>query len=470
VKKIILSIITAISLNAVTISGIGYGDNQIEKKKNALSDLSNSISIQVNSNLKTITKKIGTTYKKDIIKVVQLKSSLPIKSAKFINNGETLKAYISTQDSLNAYKLELNRLKKEIEKSYKIIKTTKDDGLKYQLCNDILKYMQEFNSHKIVATMLGGKDLATISIDETMIKNILYKLETKVNTLRAAAKILSHKITQENIYIVPIKTNISNEVTQFAKIFKTKLMQKLDATDNPKDAKYILRGTYDILENEIFVSIKLLDKNNKIVNSANILLDKQAYSKYKYKPKTINIDTAINSANVATGDLKVQLALKGYNSVDGIDLNDGDIINIYAQSNKDICYFLQGITTTKDKTYTYLIERENGDFVSYISHGDVNHPVPILTDVEVSYPFGVEKLMMFAQTLDNGRCKIPVPNCKVDPQTELCLITEQKTTKKATPQKAITQTRSLFSKFHKKNHTKRKLQSAEASISFTSFK
>jgi len=329
--------------------------------------------------------------------------------------------------------------------------------------------MQEFNSNKIAATLLGAKNLPSLNIEETTIKQILYKLEKKVNSLKVASKILTRGIDQENIYVVPIKTDISNEVTQFAKIFKRKLSQKLDVVDVPNEADYILRGSYDVLKGEMFVSIKLLDKNNKVIKSANIMLDKKAYAKYKYIPKTKSIDEVLQGSNISNGELEVQIAFKGYKRANAIDLNDGDIIDIYAKTNKDICYFLEGITVSKGKTSTYLIERENGTFKSFIEGDKVNRTIPILENIEVSKPFGDEKVIMFAQTLQNGKCHIPIPSCKTDKQTDLCLIIDAKTKKRLSPSKSINTTRSLFSQHHKKNHTTKKVENAEATIHFTTF-
>ncbi len=102
-KILILSTIIVAQLSAITFTGIGYGNTKDELKKNALSDLSQNISTQVQSNFKTITSKLDGEYSKDITNVVELKSSLPIKAAKFLTKNDTLVASISTKDSLNGY-------------------------------------------------------------------------------------------------------------------------------------------------------------------------------------------------------------------------------------------------------------------------------------------------------------------------------------------------------------------------------
>ncbi|MBL0708166.1 MAG: LPP20 family lipoprotein [Sulfurimonas sp.] len=469
-RKIIASVVIASQLTAVTFSGVGYGNTKDELKKNALSDLSQNISTTVHSNFTSISNVLNDKYDEKIVNIVELKSSLPIKSAHFSMDTESLTASITTKNSLAGYLVELERLQKLIDSNTKNLSSIKDDAILYETLTKLLVYIDDFNSHKIVATMLGGVNLPSINLNSLEVEKQLQGLETKVNSLKAAAKILTNKITQENIYIIPIKNNGTSEVTQFAKVFKTKLMQKLDATDTPNEADYVLRGSYEILKDEIFVSLKLLDDSNKIVNSANIMLDKKAYSKYSYKPKSKNLDDVVNSDSVANGDLSVQLSFQGYPRANGIDLNDGDKFLLYGESNKDICYFLQGSTISKNKNYSYLMERKNGRFTSYIKGDKVKQAVPLFEDaLQVGEPFGSEKITLFAQTLQDGKCNIKRPACKTDAKTNLCLVVNSKN-KKLTTSQGISQTRSLFSQFHKKNTSTRKVQTAEDTISFTTFR
>jgi len=83
-KKLILSIITAISLNALVISGVGYGESESESKKEAVSDLSNQISVEVKSEFKTITKTFGKdAFSKTNESFITLSSNLPIKGVQY---------------------------------------------------------------------------------------------------------------------------------------------------------------------------------------------------------------------------------------------------------------------------------------------------------------------------------------------------------------------------------------------------
>ena len=117
-KLILLSISTITTLNATSISGIGYADLGNEAKKEALADLSNKISVDVKSNFKTITKSIGKQFSKSNEKLVNITSNLPIIGAKFdtLIGNRLVKstAVITSENSLTLYKIELTRLNKNI--------------------------------------------------------------------------------------------------------------------------------------------------------------------------------------------------------------------------------------------------------------------------------------------------------------------------------------------------------------------
>lgn len=452
-------------LEAVTFRGVGYDQDEKQAKKEALVDLSQNLSVQVESSFKQKIKGVNNTFTKDIEETIQLRSHLPLKGIHFKYYNNYVEVVISTEDSLPIYLEELQRLREEINREVPKIDKIDDEALKFELLTELLRKIQEYKTHKLVAFLLGSKEIVNLSVDEIKIKKELQSLQKKVSSLDTLAQILAQQFSQKKIYIVPLKTQSSAEVTQFAKILKAKLKQRLDSVEKIQDAHYILRGQYEILKNkDMFLSFILLDKYNTRYKNITITLSHKGYKNYVYLPKTKSIDDEVNSGNVTDGSLRIKILFKNFPSSDGIDLYESDIIDIYGKSNKDICYFLQGITVTQDgKSYAYLIERDNGTIISYITGNDINKAIPLLSDVEIAEPFGVEKVMMFAQTLKNGKCVLHPPSCKTDPQTELCIIAKN-------PIESITKSRALFSKHHKKNKTARMQESAEAVLNFTTFK
>ena len=343
--KLPLLILTTITtLNATEITSQGYANNKTDSKKEALSTLSNKISVDVKSDFKTYTSVLDKDYKKDTKKLIHLSSNLPLKGVVFYDDEEydsiVTTAILSSKNSLNSYIVELKRLNKNISQSTKQLKSTKDNNQKYNILNQLIKDIENFNKHKIVAT-----------------------------------------------------------------------------------------------------------------------LDKQAYKHTKYKPSTKTFDESLNSGFVKSGKLSVNIGFKGFSRADGIDLNDGDIVDIIVKTNKPICYFLLGHTLKEDSKFSYIlpIGSDNDPYINQITGNDVNKNIIIVDEVPISTPFGSENLQIFASTLKkNGNCPLVVPHCTED-EKGYCVVDGK-------PNKVILRTRALNIK-----KKKFKIEQSEASISFTSF-
>jgi archaellum component FlaC len=459
-KKIIIWGLLSLLLNAyyIPVTLVGQGNGETEKaKKEALSDLSNQVSVNVKSEFKEFQKAIENEYKNYKQNLIKTSSNLPLKSVRFkYENGDTL-AILNSTLALNVYKNELNRLKKEIKEIQKEIQSTKSNTQKYRLYKELLKDVEEFNKNKIVAIVLRGENLPTINISEVKIKNELEKLSQKVASISLAVEILSKGINEKDIYIYPIKTNGSNEVTQFARVLKDEISKHFQIVDKPINAKYFIRGSYEILKGKIFVTIKLMNLNNEVLKTNSVTIDKKAYKYVNYKPKTISFDKAINS-NFIKNKFRVKLGIKGYYSSNGIDLTKGDTINLVLKANKPMCYYIVGHTLeTTGKKYSYLVQLKDDEgkeaFIDRITGEDVNKNIA-LADMEITKPFGRESLQLFGQTLVHGKCNISIPKCEW--RGDLCIIDGK-------PSKVIEKTRALMLKKHKKAKT------VETIIDFTSF-
>ena len=458
-KKILFLGLSIFLLNAtvpVTITGKAEGVGE-KPKKEALSDLSNQISVEVSSDYTQIAQKLRNSYKDSKKSVIEVKSELPLKSVRFVyEDGSTL-AVLNSTLALKVYKEELNRLKKEINSIQNSLKKNSSNTQKYRLYKQLLEDVDMFNKNKIVAVILRGENLPTINITEAEIKSQLENLSQKVDSIDLAAEILSRGITQNKIYIYPIKTDVSDEVTQFARVLKEKLSNYIHTTYKPKDAKYFIRGNYEILNDKIFVTIKLLDMNNNVLKSNSVTLRQEAYSSMNYNPQTISFDESINNS-FTKNEFKVDFGIKGYYSSKGIDLRGGDSINLVVKTNKEMCYYIVGHTLESNgRKYSYLLPLKDGEgreaFIDRITGSDVNKNVALF-DMDVVKPFGRETLQLFAQTLVHGKCNIQIPKCEW--HGDLCIIT-------GSPSKVVKNTRALAL------HKPKKAKKAEAMIDFTSF-
>lgn len=462
-QKILLSGLTALTLNATTITGTAYADLEKDSKKEALADLSNKISVDVKSDFKTLTKTFGQNYEKSNEKLVHLSSNLPILGVNFENVIGTrlvkTTAVISSENSLEVYIVELKRLYKNISQSILDLETTKSDETKYTLLNQLLQDIENFDKHKVVAILLGGKNLPILDITKSKIDTKLQSYIQKAPSIKIASEILTKNIENKNIYISAFKPNGSSEVTQFSKILKNNLAEQLNTVRHSSDASYFVRGEYEILKDSIFITLNLSDQNNTILKTTTATLTPNAYKNTKYKPSIKTFDNAINSEFVKSGNLNVQIGFKGYSRTDGIDFVKDDVVDIVVKTNKPMCYFLLGHTLHQDTQFSYLlpIGSANTPFINSITGEDVNRNITIIGEVPISEPFGSENLQIFASTFKkDGTCPLEVPQSKENYDGYFVV--------SGTPAKAVTQTRALNIK-----KTKLKVEQSEASVSFTSF-
>ena len=430
--------LVTIFLNAATIIGIG------DSKKEALSDLSNQLSVNIKSEFKTYAKIMDNKVKKIKEQEIYLVSNLPLKGVKY-KNTTPIKAILSS-DSLKLYKSELNRLQKEI-----IYLSKQPEN--YNNLIKLLKDIDSFNKNKLVAIVLGLDKIPNINITKSQIEIKLQKITSKTDSLQTAAKIIADKINKKNVYI-SFKPYGSNEITQFANIFKDQLSNYLQITKQSNKAEYFLRGNYKILKNSMFITFNLMDKDNNILKTITITLLKNGYKNLSYLPHTKSFDESLINGFVKSGKLSVNIGFKGYNRENGLDFKQGDKVDIVIKTNKPICYFLVGYVLHKNKKFAYLLPI-NDSFIGKITGGDVNVNNVIAEDVEISAPFGRETLQLFATTLKKGKCSIVPPQCEEN-ENGYCVI-------KNTPQKVVNHTRGLLLK-----HTK--VEKAESSISWTSFR
>ena len=461
-KKLGMLGLASFMLNAavpVTITGEADGTN-VKAKKEALSDLSNQISVKVKSSYTQLAIKLKNSYKDSKKELISVKSQLPLKSVRFVyENGNTL-AVLNSILALKVYKSELNRLKKEIVSIQQNIENSNSNSVKYRLYKLLLKDIEEFNENKIVAIILNGENLPTIRVTKADVEAKLQELTNVVDSLSFAGRLLSNGISEKNIFIYPVKTKSSDEVTQFARILKEELSKNVDSVNKPTQAKYFIRGNYEILKNRIFVTIKLMNMNNKILKLNSIMISKKAYRGMNYRPKTISFDESINN-NFTKNQFKVKLGIKGYYSSNGIDLTDGDNVNLVLKTNRPMCFYIVGHTLeSTGKKYSYLLQLKDDTgreaFIDRITGEDVNVNYA-LGDMTVTKPFGREVLQVFAQTLLRGKCHIKIPKCVTNNSNDLCIITGK-------PSEVVQRTRALVLKKPKK------ALKAETMIDFTSFR
>jgi hypothetical protein len=452
-KKIVLACLLAKSLFALEIVGLGYGTEN-EAKKSALDDLSHNIAVNVSSDYTSFVSKDDKNYDKKVNKLITIKSELPILGAKFAYEApsQTMSVTLSEQNALSLYTTKLNDLKTEIEKLNKKIESTKSNDEKYSLYELLLATLQSYDKHEIVALMLGYKKTESLAISSLDVEAKMITLAKDIDSIELASKLLAKKFDKKNIYVFPLTTNGSNEITPFASVLKDTLSSKLNIATSPNASDYYLSGNYEVSNDGIFLTYNLLDKNNNTLKSSSVFLSKSAYKNLRATPNNLTFDQEVElSKDKLKSELKVELTLKEFGNKQVL-LKENQEVQLIAKSNREAYIYIVGHTLHEKEKFSYLIELQeaNGDerFLYTLPASEVNRPVP-LSEFVISEPFGYESLQMFAST-----SKPELPTCK--PKGDFCVIGEQ-------PQIVVAKTRALKAK-------KQGEMKAEASLSFTTIK
>ena len=191
-------------------SFVGIGDS----KKEALADLSHQLSVNVKSEVYVNDELIGKDYKTHQKNIIDLTTDLPIKGVKIYSDDE-VKAILD-KNSLSAYLYDLKRLKKNIDY---LTKKLDNSDEKYFILNQLSKDIETFNKNKVVAILLGAKDVPKINITLAKVKVQLQKYTKQAPSIKIAVDMLAKNLPKDKIY-VSFHPLHSNEITPFVEYLK----------------------------------------------------------------------------------------------------------------------------------------------------------------------------------------------------------------------------------------------------------
>lgn len=403
-KKVLwLSLLCASYLSAVSLSGYGYG-NETSAKQNALDDLSNAISVQVQSDYNSFVSQTGGEYQQHVAKLISIKSNLPILGANFSydSHEQAMVATITSERALGLYRTKLADIKKELTTLMHTIDTTTNSDKKYALYELALSLVQTYEKHEVVALLLGESKDPTMTITQSDLQAKMIDLSKNITSMELGATLLAKAFTQKGIYVYPATTNGSHEITPFAAVLKDQLSAKLATAMNPKEATYWLLGSYNRADNGVFVTYTLTDKSNVPLQSSSIFFPNSALAGLATQPQNLTFDQEIDLGKERlSSDLKVELSFKDFGSHDLL-FKANQELTLIAKANKQAYIYIVGHTLHDNEKFSYLVELQEGNgkerFVYSLGAMDANRPVVLPLNFSVSAPFGYESLQLFAST------------------------------------------------------------------------
>lgn len=439
---VILFMISFINnLFANPLSAIGYGDNEEQAKRDALSNLSNNLYVHVDVAITSILgEEDGKAYSR-IVKQVTTESNLPLLGTRFLPVEKQSKGYkitvsLEPEQAVPLYRNKLHSLHNTLTTLSIYLKPTHDSELRYDRLLEAKKHLEEYENLRYIYLALNGEINFQAPMTLEQINKVLYELTNEYDDLTLALKLSSDKMkTYEDIYIFYPSVYPSKETTQFSRVVKNILTSYLQTIENVENARYYLLTSYEIFKNGISLNLRLINNKGNILESDIIKLNSKAYKHYEYQPKTIDLAQQIEMGELISNKLNVQIS--GIYGSNQLFYTKDEIVQLKIKSNLPVEYFIIVHTHNDQGVYSYLLEL-NPAFINRIPIDQCNRWIK-LPEFQVQEPFGVETLHVFAST---GNIKRMLPSVKFDNNTGLYTISDN-------PVQAILLTRGLKPVSHK---------------------
>lgn len=434
--------ISILQLCAIVLSGSGVGDTPEQAKNNALSELSSTIFVQVQSKLVETNSEENYRLSSKTLKEITLESNLPIMGAEYSiptkqKGRYTVIASLNSLTALPIYETKLKALTVELEQAKSVLSATQSDEVVYQQLLTAKTLLETFTVYKLIYSSLGGNFQQQAPYTESEVNSSITRLQQSYDDLQFALKSIAQTFgSYKNIYAHYPSVYPSDEVTQFARVVRTNLTNLLSSVDEPLKADYNLVSSYEILNDKIVQNMRLIDKQGNLRAEAILNLNPPAYQNTDYRPKSLDIAQAIEMRELVSDKLRIELStLQGKNRQLFIK---GQEVKFMVKANQPCQFYIASHVYQYDETvYSYLLSlypSASGDarFAYRIGAEDCNRWIE-LSAFDATDPFGVEILQVFATT---GEIEVMIPSTEFDQATGLCKLSDK-------PKEAIVAMRGL---------------------------
>lgn len=406
-KKLVIAALLIFSINiyAKSVRETGYGNDEGDAKKEALSFLTQSIAVDVKSSFQKKIKQSEDNTNIEKENIINVKSDLPLLGvifASFKVNTEFMIDAELNESSIPLYKAEIKRISNEIKGLEKTAFSSSEANERIRALELLLTRVEEYNKHYLVLSFLSDKSNFEYNFYNTSKYELeLRKLKKIYDSLDLAVIDNFRNLEEKNLYVYPVSEENGSEITELASVLKGKIDAEINSASSPTNADYIMRGQYTILTNGLAVNYKIYNLSGNTVKSFYIMLEPKAYKDYKYKSTTVDFNKLIKNGTVISNDFKVDInSSKGKSD---LLFEEGELFNIVIKVNKASYLYIIGHTLKDKEKYSYLIDfnEASGDrkFVTFIGDDDANKWID-LGEFEAIKPFGVESLQVFASTSD----------------------------------------------------------------------
>jgi hypothetical protein len=393
-----------LSVSALTLQAEARAATAEQAKREALAALAESIFINVKSDIESHTES-GGRQKQSLH--MQASSDVPLIGVEI--NAQRLGAEfvcvvkLDAAKSLAAYNKKVIELLNEINELDNKITRAKGN-VQYALLTHALTVIEQYEKYKAVAQLLGESQFSPLPRSRQDTEAQLRALEKSAFSLELAAQILSKNLKAEKVFIYPAVPQGSHEVTAFGRVMRDRLAQILPTVERPDQASQFFKGEYEILENGIHLTYRLLDSNGNTLLTRVATLAPAAYQGLQVQPVTVDFDRLLHQGVVLSNNFRVQLSTN--HGGENVLFIEKQKVKLLVKLNRPGYFYVVGHVLKAGENQSYLLELGNADsdrrFVRFVNADEVDHWIAIggAEGFEASAPFGVESLQVIASSDD----------------------------------------------------------------------
>lgn len=389
---------------AITLQAEARAATEAQARRDALAALADSIFVNVQSEMSSHVK--GTGERQEEMRISS-RSDIPLIGVDFnvvragneilcevrLDSGKSLALYVKKIKELS---LELEELDKSIEKT-----TGTAGNDRYTLLTKALTLIEQHEKYSAVAQLFGETQFPTPARSRADTEAQLRAIEKSSPSIELAAQVLAKGLKAEAVYIYPAMPHGSHEVTPFGRVMRDRLAQSITSVESPDKARTYFKGEYEILDNGIHLTYRLLDNAGNTLETRVATLAPSAYKDVKVKPSTIDFDRLLHEGVAVSSDFRTQITTN--RGSENLLFDEREEIEVLVKLNRPGYFYVVGHVAKNSENYSYLLELERADndrrFIRFVNADDVNKWLSI-GRFEATAPFGVESIQLIASSDD----------------------------------------------------------------------
>ncbi len=379
---------------SATLIGTGYGKTKDEAKKEALSDLSQSVNVLVYSkherrvlvDKRNLAQSESSRFTKLISKVAFINPNITYSKEK-----KLIKA-VAIVDNPKDYALKMADLCEKIN-SLTTFSNNVSDEVIYRSLEKALPIYDEYESYETILHLLDYNDYPKPELSLGATRQKLIDLSTTPPNLEIAAEVLTNDIkSKPNIFVATPVISGTKEITDFSLFFKDVLESKVKAVKNQNIASYTLSCSYGTVAKDIIMNCSLLSGSSMALSSSMVKIPNHLIKGMKSHSSSPNLALLVDEYENKNSSLKVNIKISS--SENSTILNAGEKVTLLVKSNKKAyLYFVVYANTFDMQAASLMVIPKTNEYLLNIKEKDINKWLSLgmwkVSDVAGSYSIQV---------------------------------------------------------------------------------